>query len=309
VLISHILHHFGIKLLSTTFTEKQVNFVNKSLYDTVVAKSRKYDVDSNKKSVRKNLWNYIHGNITHLCDISNVKQMHGDIKNNTNKKFEIDLFNSTIEKVFHENYNLSLSALKESIKQNTDMPLLKIYLTRTVREWFDQYRKSDQFFIDAVKKCMNDQKKREQYFKIARRYFNYLDKKEKVNIDDLPDDECLPESFQDKVEQAIHNPKLFQEDPNKTSRISTKTARSNNSALKHHVKGNSFSPPIHMNKEKEQTDEKSVTVDEIYSLIKNLSILDQNRLFNMLKPSYENPIGLPEMSRSDNFNEFMYFSN
>ena len=74
-------------------------------------KRRLYDIDSNKKLLRKDNWDYIQDDIFSLSNIDKVEPLNNDIKNNTNWEFEKDFMDAPKEKLFEKHYNLKLERI------------------------------------------------------------------------------------------------------------------------------------------------------------------------------------------------------
>ena len=79
-------------------------------------KRRIYDIDSNKKLLRKNIWNYIESLIFELSYIKNIKSVDNHIKHNTKKDFEKKLMDSQIKELYEKHYNIKVHYIIERIQ-------------------------------------------------------------------------------------------------------------------------------------------------------------------------------------------------
>jgi len=205
---------------SSYFNNQETNkFFSKTLDEALfpAAKSRKHDIDSNKKALRKNLWNYIHGHMIQHSSISNIKAKNDHHKHNTKKDFEKNLFKSTTQELYLEFYGIPKQEfISKLINKDSPSALIALEsdLKKTMEQWCNEYRRSENVFHDGVKSCRKDEKKREQYFKIASKILNYLKTTTKTTLDGLLDDDELPNDFNEKVELAIKYPSRFFEEKN-----------------------------------------------------------------------------------------------
>lgn len=184
-------------------------------------KRRIYDIDSNKKLLRKNIWNYIEEQVFQLSNIKNIKPLNNHIKHNTKKEFEKDLMDTPIKRLYENHYNLKIEIILQNIiidqnqypsdkksknlKKNNfayDLSdkhkkenILMDILNKTFKQLFIEYRESKIFWEDAKVDCKNDLKKLDNYIEVARKFINYVNNKEKVNLPKLYDDDTLPDNF------------------------------------------------------------------------------------------------------------------
>jgi len=208
----------GLKVLEKI---KVINEFNQPIIDLLFSfkKKRKYDIDSNKKHLRKNVWNYIVKVICSLSNVENVKSQNNDIKNNTKKDFEKDLMDTKVKNLYETYYNINIefiigkieSQQKETKKtkntkevknspyehldKNEKEKILREFLEKTFKDFFIIYRNSDQFWKDALEDCENDSLKLMKYLNIARKFVNYVNIPVKVSLELVEEDSDLSEEF------------------------------------------------------------------------------------------------------------------
>jgi len=180
-------------------------------------KRRIYDIDSNKKLLRKNIWNYIENQIFQLSYIKNIKSVDNHIKHNTKKDFEKKLMDSQIKKLYEKHYNIKVEYILERIDMNKDQQTKKDkkenilnydylskqekknvligLLNRTFQDFFIEYRNSELFWKEAKEDCESDNKKLLNYIKMSRKFINYVNNQEKANLTKIDDDTDLSEDF------------------------------------------------------------------------------------------------------------------
>jgi hypothetical protein len=197
-------------------------------------KRRIYDIDSNKKLLRKNIWNYIQNEIWLLSDVQNIKSLDSEIKHKTKKEFEKNLMDTPIKDLYKAYYNINIEYMIQKIesgqkptkktKKNTEEELnspysnlkktqkekiLRELLDKTFKDFFVMYRNSDQFWKDAEEDCSDDSQKLLNYLKIARKFINYVNISDKVNLDSLNEDSDLSEKFTQKY--LFHRTRITKE--------------------------------------------------------------------------------------------------
>jgi len=151
-------------------------------------KRRVYDIDSNKKLLRKNIWNYIESLIFELSFIKNIKSVDNYIKHNTKKDFEKKLMDTKIKELYDKHYNIKVEYIIERMDmnkyQNIKKEKNKYYhlsksekeiflndlLNRTFKDFFIEYRNSDKFWEDAKEDCQDDKKKLVNYIQMAKKF-------------------------------------------------------------------------------------------------------------------------------------------
>lgn len=214
----------------TTIFEGNFSYTKQpiQLHLSLPNKRRAYDIDSNKKFLRKNVWNFVEDTmIFPYTDITNIKSIDDEIKHNTNKHFEKnELMDKKILDLYEKHYGLNkntiLSKLKKEIvkpstnrgskkneiihlsKQEIENNKSKILenLKKTFKDCLIEYRNSKQFMEDAKKGCKNDKLKLEAYIKVAKKYLNYLQNSDKkANFNEIEDDEDFTQDFDNQVKE------------------------------------------------------------------------------------------------------------
>jgi hypothetical protein len=184
-------------------------------------KRRIYDIDSNKKLLRKNIWNYTENQIFELSYIKNIKSVNNHIKHNTKKDFEKNLMDTKIKELYDKHYNIKVEYILENIdnkknqqnkKEKNDKKdvtttkydhlsksekeiILNDLLDRTFKDFFIEYRNSTKFWEEAKEDCKDDNKKLVNYIQMAMKFINYVNNSEKANLANLDDDDELSEDF------------------------------------------------------------------------------------------------------------------
>jgi len=261
------------------------------LLNSNTIKRRVYEIDSNKKLLRKNVWNYIQKLIFKLASIANIKptQKSNPIKHNTKKAFEEDLIKKTIAELYSRHYGLDLEQILKNvtsedenkvsslIQKKINLGKLKEILNKTFGEYLIEYRNSDQFMTDAEKNCGNDKRKLFFYLLLARKYKNYVNHHEKVNLDKIEDDAGISieriRQFDEKMNNYTtttnNNIPLF----NPITEMSSPTTRAYTLEAVHNTEG--------VNGLNTHTQAQSNSMN-IFEEFKKLSELDQENLRNKI---------------------------
>ena len=191
-----------LKLLKKTISKKLNQIKNYERDRVRVGQRRIDDIDSNKKLLRTRVWNYLEKIIYELTDIKNIKPKNDQIKNHTKKEFEQAMFNDKIQNLYMTHYGLTDVQIISHIKDEKTKEMIILALSKTFKEYFLEYRNSDAFFIDLIKKC-KDKQKLQSYFDLAKSYLDYLSKGKKTSLSELKDDEGLPKDFIQKFIEII----------------------------------------------------------------------------------------------------------
>lgn len=168
-------------------------------------KYRKYDVDSMKKLLKKNLWNNLHKKVSEYAQISHVKSKEKDFKTKTLKKFEVKLLKNTIATIYKDYYDLDEDDFKKKMIENKQYPQVKFILDKTLEDYFKEYRNSLEFFSDAVTSSKGDFVKLKKYLKLGKCYLTYLQKEKHTNLENTKDDPDLTSEFYNNYEIYINN--------------------------------------------------------------------------------------------------------
>jgi len=170
-----------------------------------INKYRKYDVDSMKKLLKKNLWNNVHKKVSEYAQISHVRSKHKDFKTKTLKKFEVGLLRKTIATIYKDNYDLDEEDFKKKMIENKPFNLVKMLLDKSLEDYFKEYRNSLEFFSDAVTSAKGDYVKLKKYLKLGKCYLTYLQKEKHTNLENTRDDPDLTIEFHKNYEHYINN--------------------------------------------------------------------------------------------------------
>ena len=300
-------------------------------------KRRIYDIDSNKKLLRKNIWNYIEEQVFQLSNIKNIKPLNNHIKHNTKKEFEKDLMDTPIKRLYENHYNLKIEIILQNIifdqnqspsdkksknlKKNNfayDLSdkhkkenILMDILNKTFKQLFIEYRESKIFWEDAKVDCKNDLKKLDNYIEVARKFINYVNNKEKANLPKLYDDDTLPDNFIQNYEN-LKNYKLEYCD--------SKVNNCNTSIQAEEINNNRTTCSINNHISTVMSSYKGPDkVDVVIQTFKNLDSKDQSILYQIIndymKSAQESshinnsPYNRNEMFPSNNSNIDFYFIN
>ena len=206
-------------------------------------KPRKYDIDSNKKLLRKSAWNYLIRKLNLLTKISNIKTIDqkNSIKNDTKKEFEKILFESTVEKLLEEYYNLRISVIFSNIQvdsndeneQSKKQKEISSILEMTFKDVLIEYRETDDYWTDINKSCCMDSEKALTYLKLTKKFINYIYYTCKVNLDNLPDDIGISSRFLSKEQEflACINQSVNNQNHNQTPRDSRPSEVANTNVI------------------------------------------------------------------------------
>jgi len=140
--------------------KKFKNLLNKDIQSIFKDKRRKHDIDSNKKLLKKLLWNHIMNGLCKITDIKNIKQINDDIKHNTKKEFDRKLMDRSIKDAYFDFYKQDYEFLKKNLNFGTyEVGHLSWYVNQTLKEMLIQFRNSEKFLYLAKVSAKNDQKK------------------------------------------------------------------------------------------------------------------------------------------------------
>ena len=182
-----------------------------------INKYRKYDVDSMKKLLKKNLWNNVHKKVSEFSKISHVKSKDKDFKTKTLKSFEVGLLRKTISTIYKDNYDLDEEDFKKKMIENKPFNQLKMLLDKSLGDYFKVYRNSLEFFSDAVTSAKGDYVKLKKYLKLGRCYLTYLQKEKHTNLENTKDDPDLTDQFHKKYEHYINNNNIIKTNHNSST--------------------------------------------------------------------------------------------
>jgi hypothetical protein len=274
-------------------------FMNPVIYKVYshTVKRRIYDIDSNKKLLRKNIWNYIEGLIFELSFIKNIKSVDNYIKHNTKKDFEKKLMDSQIKNLYEKHYNIKVEYIIERMDMNKYQNIkkekngqkekkskyeyfskpdkeriLKCLLNRTFKDFFIEYRNSDKFWEDAKEDCQDDKKKLVNYIQMAKKFINYVNNLEKANLAKIQDDDELSEDFHRNFATICSNIPLEEEsnmNVNFSSDFNTEEINANKTTL-------TVTQQINTIMSLTSSDER---LDTYYQIFKRLDTNEQYRLF------------------------------
>ncbi len=165
--------------------------------------SRKYDIDSLKKTLKRNTWEFITAQIYKLSKIDNIGHVGklNLIIHETLKEFERNVMESSIEELFNIHYNVSRNIIMDNLifgdlsQKNGITKELDFLLKKKFKDYFYEYRNTERFFLDVKRTSKNDSLKAKRYFEVSRKFINYLNHPLKVNLLKLTDDDSLPANF------------------------------------------------------------------------------------------------------------------
>ncbi len=183
-----------------------------SLFLTEKEKPRKYDIDSIKKLLRKNIWNYVINKINDYYYIKNIKPLFSPnpIKNITEKEYEKKLMKSKIKELLEVNYSLKDTYILQQIKiegnVSTELPQkIQEILNKNFSDLFVEYRESDNYWNDIEICSKKDAKKSIKLLELSSKFINYVNSEERVNLSSLNLDENLPENFKKNEKFYLNN--------------------------------------------------------------------------------------------------------
>jgi hypothetical protein len=169
-------------------------------------KPRKYDNDSIKKALKKNLIKYI---LTLIYELSDIELKRKEKESNmliyeTVKANEIQIMNTTLRELLLIHYKQDeedilrkIKGLNSQEKQGNSQKVRTI-MDKKLFEHLIDYTQTDQFFIDAKITIKGDSKKETCYFRLSRKYLNYLITL-KADFNKIEDDTIkVPEIFSSK---------------------------------------------------------------------------------------------------------------
>ena len=243
-------------------------------------KRRKHDIDSNKKLLKRLTWNYLYEIIIALSSIKNIKPINMKIKNETKKRFDSEMMKKTIKVLFLEHYNLEESfILKSKYKGINDSQIITA-LSKSFREYFNDYRNSKAFFTDAKKSCSEDSVKLTEYLKLAKSYSNYLLNPKKTSLNQLDDDEGLSKELISEFNEMI-NP--TSKSSNNSTKVSINSQDSNLNSLfscpKEEIDNNNFE--MGENEMKIENNEEMWNAEKIFQMVEKLAIGEKEKFNNL----------------------------
>ena len=168
-------------------------------------KPRKYDNDSIKKALKKNLIKYIKTLIYELSDIKlNRREESNMLINETVKANEIQTMNTTLRELLLIHYKQDEEDILRKIKglnsqeKQGNSQKVRTMMDKKLFEHLIEYRQTDQFSIHATITIKGDNKKETCYFRLSRKYLNYLVTL-KADFNKIEDDTIkVPEIFSSK---------------------------------------------------------------------------------------------------------------
>jgi hypothetical protein len=190
---------------------------------------RKYQIDSLKKGLRKNIFNYIRGKLNKLSSIQNIKAIDRDVQNNTQKNFERTLMLKKVALILKDHYNLDSETVMKNLTNSQNSVKVERYLNMTFLEVFMKYKKSKKIANDTTNYCKKDEKKLKLYNELISKYLNYV-LKDKVSTSTIPDDEINDQAstrYTEELTKIINNhDNEIVKINSEYSRIKTKTQKS-----------------------------------------------------------------------------------
>lgn len=278
-------------------------------------KRRLYDIDSNKKQLKKSSFNFIRKQVIEIANIKNIHTIESDFKHDTNKKREKENLGDTVMKIFKKYYGIEEDKLLASLITEKEIVLGKIckdkrkirerqikklskdeidknksllqeLVEKTFKDVIIEYRKSDDFLKEAIKNSKGDKEKLKQYLLISMKYFNYLNCDEKkLKLEELKFDEELPKNLKDFYSN-LDNFEFYS--PNNQNSNSLSYSIDSNvvgvSSLTSLNTAETISLPF------ERPVEKNVTLASVISAYNSLSNEDKLKFIQELERNRENQI-------------------
>ena len=198
-------------------------------------KSRKYDYDSIKKSLVKNLWYYVLEQINLMLNLPKIISSNSNnFKSFKTKEKDKENFNLKVLDLLQKYLGIDEEDLKKqiskkfkeikeenlrNIKENENYLNLEQFLSKELNQVFNEYRLTDNFFKDALKDSKNDKLKLTKYLTLSKKFINYLNLEGKLMIKVIPDDSNLTDEFYRKYKEALDSFSTT----NTTSRLTKKS--------------------------------------------------------------------------------------
>jgi len=196
--------------------------LNKDIECISKGKRRKYDIDSNKKLLKKLFWNHIMNGLCTITDIKNIKQINDNIKHLTQKDFDRELMSKTILNAYSDFYKQDYNFLKKNLNtEKYEESHLIWYVNRTLMEMLIIFRNSEKFLYLAQVSAKNDNKKLKNFIILSKCFFNYLKSSEKKVLKNYENDTNIDNiqlnKFEEIIKQIDENKYDFIEDEEKTN--------------------------------------------------------------------------------------------
>jgi hypothetical protein len=183
--------------------------------DLLKVKSKIYENDQSKRLLRKNVWNYIECQISELTDIKHIKPIDNHIIHNLKKDFEKNLMNTNIIGLYENHYNIKVKNMLEIIDHrntkkdknnniarrydNLSKPekekILNDLLSRSFKDYFFEYRKSDKFLKEAKEIFNNDGEKILNYIQMSNEFIKSFINIGKADLSKFEDEENIFDIF------------------------------------------------------------------------------------------------------------------